>query len=60
MSESIIPEESGKKSSDAPAPPNPAATKPGDAVPPENLTPEEQMERFAKEMKENDWGHQPC
>lgn len=24
------------------------------------LTPEEQMERFAKELKENDWGHQPC
>jgi CDGSH-type Zn-finger protein len=26
--------------------------------PPPN--PEEQMERFAKELKENDWGHQPC
>ena len=24
------------------------------------LTPEEQMERFAKELKNEDWGHQPC
>lgn len=24
------------------------------------LTPEEQMKRFADELKENDWGHQPC
>lgn len=24
------------------------------------LTPEEQMERFAQDLKENDWGHQPC
>ena len=27
---------------------------------PSKLTPEEQMARFAKELKENDWGHQPC
>lgn len=26
----------------------------------ETLTPEEQMARFEKELKENDWGHQPC
>ena len=26
----------------------------------EKLTPEEQMERFAKELKNEDWGHQPC
>jgi len=32
-----------------------------DAAPPANeLTPEEQMERFEKELKETDWGHQPC
>lgn len=24
------------------------------------LSPEEQMERFAAELKEQDWGHQPC
>lgn len=28
--------------------------------PASSLKPEEQMERFAKELKENDWGHQPC
>ena len=31
------------------------------ALPPANkLTPEEQMALFEKELKENDWGHQPC
>jgi len=24
------------------------------------LTPEEQMALFEKELKEDDWGHQPC
>jgi hypothetical protein len=24
------------------------------------LTPEEQMDLYEKELKENDWGHQPC
>ena len=24
------------------------------------LTPEEQMALFEKELKETDWGHQPC
>ncbi|HUR57775.1 MAG TPA: hypothetical protein VM029_08695 [Opitutaceae bacterium] len=27
---------------------------------PAPLTPEEQMEKFAQDLKENDWGHQPC
>ena len=36
------------------------ATATGIPVSPDQLTPEEQMERFAKELKENDWGHQPC
>jgi len=27
---------------------------------PDALTPEEQMRLFEKELKENDWGHQPC
>lgn len=24
------------------------------------LSAEEQMERFEEDLKENDWGHQPC
>jgi len=27
---------------------------------PNQLTPEEQMALFEKELKETDWGHQPC
>ena len=27
---------------------------------PKKLTPEEQMALYEKELKENDWGHQPC
>jgi len=30
------------------------------AVPAKQLTPEEQMAAFEKDLKENDWGHQPC
>ena len=26
----------------------------------EELTPEEQMAKFEEEMKNEDWGHQPC
>ena len=33
---------------------------PAEANPVSELTPEEQMERFEKELKETDWGHQPC
>jgi hypothetical protein len=32
----------------------------GVGPPASELTPEEQMARFAKELQENDWGHQPC
>jgi hypothetical protein len=33
----------------------------GDSSPtPSPLTAEEQMALFEKELKENDWGHQPC
>ena len=34
--------------------------KPADAPPKKELTPEEQMEAYEKDLKENDWGHQPC
>jgi len=27
---------------------------------PKKLTPEEQMALYEKELKESDWGHQPC
>lgn len=33
---------------------------PPEAKPVSELTPEEQMERFEKQLKEDDWGHQPC
>ena len=38
-------------SSPLPAPPSPPATA---------LTPEQQRALFAKDLQENDWGHQPC
>jgi hypothetical protein len=34
--------------------------KPAEPIPVNQLTPEEQMALFEKELKENDWGHQPC
>jgi hypothetical protein len=37
---------------DPPAPREPEAAA--------DLTPEEQMALFEKELKEKDWGHQPC
>ena len=49
-----------------PLPPKPAAPaeeadSKKDAPPAANqLTPEEQMARFEAELKETDWGHQPC
>jgi hypothetical protein len=36
----------------------PAAADKGAAS--QELTPEEQMALYEKELKENDWGHQPC
>ena len=32
----------------------------GEPVPVNQLSPEEQMALFEKELKEKDWGHQPC
>lgn len=29
-------------------------------APAPELTPEEQMALYEKDLKENDWGHQPC
>lgn len=36
------------------------APAPDVAMPPNQLTPEEQMALFEQELKETDWGHQPC
>jgi hypothetical protein len=36
-----------------------AESKPEGKAKPE-LTPEEQMAKFEEDLKENDWGHQPC
>jgi hypothetical protein len=36
------------------------STPPSDKKSTTPLTPEEQMALFEKELKENDWGHQPC
>ena len=33
---------------------------PAPAAAPDKLTPEEQMDLYEKDLKENDWGHQPC
>ncbi|MEO5958050.1 MAG: hypothetical protein ABIZ49_04040 [Opitutaceae bacterium] len=38
--------------------PSPSVSTP--VAPAEKLSAEEQMALFAKELKENDWGHQPC
>jgi hypothetical protein len=61
----MIPPPDPKESPPRPSTPaaeNPAPVDPKkDAPPPANpLTPEEQMEKFAEELKEQDWGHQPC
>ena len=46
-----------------PTPVTPASDAGVPAVPPAAappLTPEEQMALYEKELKETDWGHQPC
>lgn len=47
-----------KPKPDAPSAPQKAP--PAEAKPPTELTPDEQMENFARQLKEDDWGHQPC
>lgn len=61
----MVPADTPKES---PLPPaqNPASASSAPTPPPTTadkapaLTPEEQMEKFAEELKEQDWGHQPC
>jgi hypothetical protein len=45
-----------KLSSDGKVDTSPAA----EPAAPKKLTPEEQMALYEKELKEDDWGHQPC
>lgn len=40
--------------------PLPSASVPAEAVASPELSKEEQWELFEKELKESDWGHQPC
>lgn len=40
--------------------PEPKNEAPVEKKPVKDLTPEEQMERFEEDLKETDWGHQPC
>jgi hypothetical protein len=54
VAEGVSPQPTGPVAGDPAAP---EAVPPGPAG---SLTPEEQMALFAKELKENDWGHQPC
>lgn len=44
------------------SPPVAPAAGAGEAVPSGGQvpTPQEQMEQFEEELKETDWGHQPC
>jgi len=37
-----------------------AGSETGAPAPAKKLTPEEQMALYEDDLKENDWGHQPC
>jgi hypothetical protein len=43
-----------------PPPATPDAAIPTEPLSNHQLTPEEQMALFEQELKETDWGHQPC
>jgi hypothetical protein len=54
-------ESSGKAGSGKPSPDSDAGGVSANTPLASNkLTPEEQMALFEKDLKENDWGHQPC
>jgi len=67
-SEELRPESDKSKTADSRSPSAPAklpgerdgAPTEGETSTPKKLTAEEQMALYEKDLKENDWGHQPC
>ena len=53
------PKKSAKNEGTVPAPPSVSAQSPKEKDL-KDLTPEEQMALYEEDLKENDWGHQPC
>ena len=49
-----------KESGDKPQPDRKASASDDKPTDPSKLTKEEQMALYEKELKETDWGHQPC
>jgi hypothetical protein len=41
-------------------PAEPKGEQPSEEKPVKKLTAEEQMQQFEEDLKETDWGHQPC
>jgi len=68
MNDQSGPEATSPDSGSAPAPnqggesKSPANDSPAASVPnaSKELTPDEQMALYEEDLKENDWGHQPC
>jgi len=56
----IEPQSVGEPKSRPDKDPGPKPPGPVETPPPKALTAEEQMALFEKDLKENDWGHQPC
>jgi hypothetical protein len=56
------PGESGTGARQSDSPPQTEVDRSGSTEPPpsQELTAEEQMARYEDELKESDWGHQPC
>ena len=52
--ESARNEERPKKS------PSPNDAHKGEKIDPNDLSPEEQLRRYEEQLKNDDWGHQPC
>ena len=57
MSEQESKQKAGRDEKPSPAEAAPAADGGKD---PNALSPEEQMALYEEDLKENDWGHQPC